>query len=136
LNQELAHLNKAAELLDKYENKSWNEVVTAEFPKLLKFHDTRDYVRNILANQIELTADKEDFKLVSELPSDHRFFIYQNKINNDVNKIMSHKVIRRHQEKTGEDYRSEESPNPVEGLQDRTNDNTNIARKVFAEANN
>ncbi|WZL74026.1 hypothetical protein QBE52_04590 [Clostridiaceae bacterium 35-E11] len=40
----------------------------------------------------------------------------------------SHKIIKQHQDKTNSDYCSESKSNPVKGLQDRTVDNTNIAR--------
>jgi hypothetical protein len=129
LNQELAHLHKAAELLMKYEHTPWENVVPAEFPKLLQFHDTRDYVRQVLANQIELTADMENYTPVSQLPNGHRFFLYQQKLNHNVENVMSHIVVKKHQEKHGDDYRSEVSPNPVPDLADRKQDNTHIARE-------
>lgn len=128
LNQELAHLHKAAELLNKYENKQWEQVVPAEFPKLLQFHDTRDYVRQVLGSQIELAACQESLKNVNDLASDHGFFEYQNKVNHDVGAVESHAIIERHVQQKGEDYRDESKPNPVPGLSDRKYDNTDIAR--------
>lgn len=129
LHQEIAHLHKAAELLQKYEKKDWQSVVgNGEFPKLLQFHDTRDYVREILAAQIELSANRENYALVFDLPSNHDFFFYQNCVNHDVGNVASHKVIEKHQEKFKTDYRAESKTNPVEALTDRTKDNTEIAR--------
>lgn len=129
LQQELAHLHKAAELLQSYEKRSWEQVVPAEFPKLLQFHDTRDYVRQVLGEQILLTADRESYAPVPKLADSHKFFMYQNKVNSDVNTVASHVVIEQHQNKNREDYRAETSPNPVEGLTGRTCDNTSIARE-------
>ncbi len=128
LNQEISHLHKAAELLAKYENKQWEQFIPGPFPKLLQFHDTRDYVRKILAEQMELTADKETLKNVHDLPANHTFFMYQDKINHDVNAVASHLVIDRHQKLKGEDYRAEVKPHPVEALRNRKIDNTSIAR--------
>jgi hypothetical protein len=129
LNQEIAHLHKAAELLAKYEQKQWQQVIPGgAFPKLLQFHDTRDYVRKILGEQIELTADGEQLKNVNDLPENHPFFSYQNKVNHDVYTVPSHMVIRQQQKIKGEDYRSEVKPHPVEALRSRTNDNVTIAR--------
>jgi len=128
LEQEIAHLHLAANLLGQYENKHWSAVVPGPFPKLLKFHDTKEYLRNIFGNQVELTADYEDYKHVNDLPDNHRFFWYQNKLNHDVDMVPSHKVIVEHQKKYQKDYRSEIKPNPVKALQDRTTDNTEIAR--------
>ncbi len=129
LQQEIAHLHKAAEMLKKYENKDWQQVIPGgDFPKLLKFHDTRDYVRMILDKQILLTANREQYAPVSDLPADHEFFFYQNKVNHNVDAVPSHKVIVQHQQKFNIDYRAESNPNPVQALTDRTMDNTTIAR--------
>lgn len=130
LEQEIAHLHKAADLLKKYEKKDWQQFVPETFPKLLQFHDTRDYVRSVLANQIELTAHKEEYMNISELPKTTKFFFYQNKVNNDVNDVASHKVIYRHQKKFTTDYRAEAEQNPVPELQDRKKDNVTIARTI------
>lgn len=129
LHQELAHLQTAVELLRKYEKKEWQQVIPGgTFPKLLKFQDTRDYVRRILDQQILLTANREGYAPVSELPKEHEFFFYQNKVNHDVEAVASHKVIVQHQNRFNVDYRAEEEPNPVEELKDRKADNTTIAR--------
>jgi len=129
LQQEIAHLHAAVDLLRKYENKEWQQVIPGgEFPKLLQFHDTRDYVRQILGQQILLTANREEYTPVPQLPKDHEFFFYQNKVNHDVNAVASHNVILQHQKKCNIDYRAEAKTNPVQELTDRTVDNTTIAR--------
>ncbi len=129
LQQEIAHLHDAVDLLRKYENKEWQQVIPGgEFPKLLQFHDTRDYVRQILGQQILLTANREEYAPVPQLPKDHEFFFYQNKVNHDVNAVASHNVIVEHQKKCNIDYRAEAKTNPVQELTDRTVDNTTIAR--------
>lgn len=128
LTQEIAHLHKAAEMLKKYENKDWSQIVTAQFPKLLQFHDTRDYVRKVLAEQIELTADREELANVNSLKPEHTFFSFQNRVNSDVSSVATHNVITQYQAKFGEDYRGEAAINPVPELQDRKTDNTCIGR--------
>ncbi|NLC50936.1 MAG: hypothetical protein GX764_01340 [Firmicutes bacterium] len=128
LHQEIAHLHKAAELLARYENKQWKQVVPGPFPKLLQFHDTREYLRKILGEQIELTADREELKNVNALSDKHTFFVYQQQVNHDVNAVPSHMVIMEHQKLKGEDYRAEVKENPVEGLRNRKIDNVTIAR--------
>jgi len=130
LRQELSHLHKAAELLARYEGTQWDEIVTAEFPKLLQFHDTRDYVRQVLASQIELAACKETLKPVDTLAPDHGYFDYQNRVNHDVQAVASHNIIERHIQERGRDYRDESAPNPVPGLSDRQEDNPEIARGI------
>lgn len=129
LQQEIAHLHKAADLLAQYENKHWEQVVTGTFPKLLQFHDTRDYVRQILAEQINLTGDQESYRNVNDLPDNHSFFWYQNHVNKELGTIPSHVAITKHQQKYKEDYRWEKGSHPVEALRNRTQDNTTIARE-------
>ena len=129
LQQEIAHLHRAAALLAQYENKQWEQVIPGgTFPKLLKFQDTRDYLRKILAEQLELTADREDLKNVADLPEKHTFFWYQDKVNHDTDAVASHEVIYRHQKAMGADYRAEVKPHPVDALKGRTGDNVTIAR--------
>lgn len=129
LEQEISHLQKAVELLNKYEKKDWQQVIPGgDFPKLLQFHDTRDYVRQVLNDQILLTANRENYIPVTQLPQNSDFFLYQNQINYDVNMVASHNVIAQHQQKYNVDYRLESKPNPVQGLTNNTVDNTQIAR--------
>jgi len=132
LMQEISHLHKVAELLKTYEGKEWQEVIPngGEFPELLFFHDTRDYVRQVLGSQITLTAYRENYKQVDELPSDSEFFRYQMQVNRDVSSVASHNVIQLHINKLGQDYRAESKENPVAQLRDRHCDNTEIARCV------
>lgn len=75
---EVAHLHKACELLNKYENKEWQEVIpNGEFPKLLLLGPNIEYVRNILKNTVNYTAVREEYASVNELPMDFDFFKYK-----------------------------------------------------------
>jgi len=57
LEQEIAHLHKAAHLLDRIENKQWEQVVgSGEFPAPLSLHSNIDYVRGVLASSVENSA--------------------------------------------------------------------------------
>ncbi|MGI6214053.1 MAG: hypothetical protein ACOYIQ_05860, partial [Christensenellales bacterium] len=129
LEQEIAQLHKAADLLKQHEKKDWHQVIPGgAFPKLLQFHDTRDYVRKVLAEQIRLTANRENYAPVDDLPKDHEFFFYQDRVNNDIKNVASHNVIARHQKEYKVDYRAESQPNPVKELANIKKDNTKIAR--------
>lgn len=131
LQQEISHLHKAAQLLNQYEGKEWQQVIPeGTFPKLLQFHDTRDYVREILNEQIKLTENREHYAAVNDLNESHEFFKFQQKVNHDINTVASHNVITKHQQTYNIDYRAESKQNPVQGLIDRTNDNTTIARTL------
>lgn len=129
LQQEISHLHKAVELLNRYENKDWQQVIPGgEFPALLQFHDTKDYVRKILSQQIHLTSDCDKYSQVKELPKDHQFFFYQNVMNYNTNTVASHNVIEQHQQQYNIDYRAETKTNPIQELTDKTIDNITIAR--------
>lgn len=53
LYMEISQLHKAAELLKKYENKEWQQVIpNDEFPQLLELRPNVDYVRNILKETV------------------------------------------------------------------------------------
>ncbi|GAA0780175.1 hypothetical protein [Hathewaya limosa] len=126
--QEVAHLHKAAELLKKYEGKEWQQVIpNGTFPKLLNLGPNKEYLRKVLKTA-KLTADKEDYTDVAKLSDNADFFKYQNIVNKNVDDVASHVVIDNYIKQKGEDYRFEESPNPIDELRDRTCDNTTVGR--------
>lgn len=98
--QEVAHLNKAVQLLQKYEGKEWQQVIpNGEFPELLKLGPNVEYVRDILANTVNNTSFREEYPDVSELPEDAEFFKLQKILNDPIDCIPSHKVIEKYIEK-------------------------------------
>ena len=127
--QELSHLHKAAELLSKYENRSWQEVIPGgEFPELLCFNSNIDYVRDVICNTVRNTSYFDDYPNINDIPDDAKFFFFQNRLNADVPCVPSHRVIDNRICCKGKDYRFETKPNPIPELQNRTCDNTTIAR--------
>ena len=130
LEMEIAHLHKAACLLEKYEKKHWQEVIPdGEFPNPISLHENIEYVRDILGSTVQFTGHLEDYINVNELPSDANFFQYQNVINPTTEIVPSHIVIDTHIRSYGKDYRYEVAPNPVRELRNRTSDNTTVGRK-------
>lgn len=126
---EIAHLHKAAEILKKVDGKEWQEVIPAgEFPALLIFSEQKDYVRNVLKNTVTLTGDMEDYSTVNSIPDKSRFFFFQDKINGNVNSVVSHTVISQYIDEFGKDYRYEDTKNPIIELQNRKIDNVNLGR--------
>ena len=127
---EIAHLHKAAKLLEKYEKKTWQEVIPdGTFPEPISLHENIEYVRDILGSTVQFTGLLEDYVNVNELPSDANFFQYQNIINPTIEIVPSHLVIDTHIRNYGKDYRYEVAPNPVRELRSRTVDNTSVGRK-------
>ena len=128
-NDELAHLHKAVELLQKYEGKTWQQVIPdGAFPELLQFHSNIDYIRNVLSNTVNITARGEDYVEVAELKPDAKFFEYQQQVNGKDNKVASHCVISKYIADNRKDYRYETAEHPIEELRDRKHDNTSVGR--------
>ena len=129
---EIAHLKKACELLEKYENKHWQEVIPdGTFPEPIRLHENISYVRDILSSTVQFTGHLEGYVNVDELPQDANFFQYQKIINPTTQIVPSHIVIESHISAFGNDYRFEVAPNPIPELRFRTKDNTNVGRKPF-----
>ena len=129
LETEIAHLHCAKDLLQEFEGKDYSEVVgSGEFPELIKLHENKDYVREVLAETVTLTANEEGYAELDDLPDDAHFFKYQHTVNASPEEERGHAVIERYIERNGEDYRFEERPNPIESLRSRTSDNYTLGR--------
>ena len=133
LMMEITHLHKAAELLERYENKQWQEVIPqGEFPPPISLHENIDYVRDILKNTVQFTSVLEDYEKIENLPQDADFFAYQKIINPTTHIVPSHNVIDMRIARCCKDYRYEVAPNPVPELRNRTCDNTSVGRVAGA----
>lgn len=128
LEQELSHLHKAAELLEKYEKRDYLSVFPEpEFPEPLSFSkDNIPYVREVLKNTVRMTSKGEDYVEVASLPKDDVFFTHNKKVNGKSCCVPSHAVIDSYLCAHGEDFRFETEPNPVPELACRTRDNTSV----------
>lgn len=128
-NDELAHLHKAAELLQKYDGKVWQQVIAkGDFPELLHFCSNIEYVRSVLQGTVTLTAKGEDYIEASELNSDAKFFDYQQQVNVKDSEVPSHNIISKYIADKREDYRYQTAEHPIEELRDRRHDNTSVGR--------
>ncbi len=129
LETEISHLHNAAKLLEKYENKHWQQVISCgDFPPPLSLHSNISYVRDILANTVQFTGHREDYTKIESLPDDADFFKWQKILVPEVDIVPSHNVIEKHIQLYGRDYRYETSQNPIDPLQDRFYDNTSMGR--------
>ena len=91
--QEVSHLHAAKEMLKRYEKKDWESVIpVGEFPELLSFHSCKDYVRQQLES-VSLTADRENYVDIKEVPKNSDFFTYQSIVNPKAADVASHRVI-------------------------------------------
>ena len=128
--EECGHLQKAAELLEKYEGKHWTCLYPCggDFPELLKFGENIEYIRDVLKNTINLTKHRECYIDVEKLDEDSDFKKYNGKVCKNPKGVPSHTVIENYVKKNGEDYRFQVKEHPIKELADRKNDNTTIAR--------
>jgi hypothetical protein len=126
---EVAHLKRACELLEQYEGTKVSKVIpNLEFPKLLKFGENKEYIREVLKT-VGLTSECEEYVPAGELPKDHRFFMHLKRTNRHPDEVASHEVIEAHISAFGEDYRFEEKKHPIKSLQSRTEDNITAGTK-------
>ena len=134
--QEVMHLHMVCELLKKHQGIEWYDVMPhdGEFPELLEFKPAKEYIRNVLETQVDLTEADQDFMRVDALPDGHRFFEWNSHINGNVEEVPSHMVIQDLINLEGQDYRSEDMENPVPELRDRYSDNTDLARTKMRKA--
>lgn len=131
---EISHLHKAADLLEKYEKKDRQKVIpVGKFPAPIAFTGcsgpNKEYIRGVLKNTENTAAILEDFTRISALPEDYEFFRYNERVNGSVASVASHRVISDYIAEFGEDYRFEEAPHPIARLRNRTRDNTTVGRK-------
>lgn len=128
-NDELQHLHVAAELLQKHENKVWQQVIpNGDFPELLAFRSNIDYIRKVLKETVNYTARGEDYSEVGDLPAEAKFFDYQSEVNGKDSDVASHNIIRKYIADNGKDYRFQTAEHPVEELRERNRDNTTVGR--------
>ncbi len=126
---EVTHLHVAADLLKRYEDKDPVAVVgCAEFPAPLVLESNIPYVRDVLANSVQMTACREEYECVNNLSDHFDFFNYQKLLNHDLCAVNSHTIIEDYIRQNGMDYRFETAPNPIPQLQVRTSDDTTLGR--------
>ena len=135
LAMEIEHLRIACELVKKVERRDPAEFLPAAIERPLQFKENKAYVRQVLADQVELTSKESEFVPISTLPEDDRYFAYNGTVNTGW--IPTEDVIAQTIEARGEDYRLEtEGPNPVPGLrrqEERKTASTDYAKRVAAE---
>ena len=128
--EECGHLQKAAEMLEKYEGKTWQCLFPDGgcFPELLKFEGNIEYIRDVLRDTIHFTKDREAYIEASELDEKSDFKKYNKQVNKSENYVASHAVIEAYIKKNGKDYRYQVAEHPIPELDDRESDNTCVGR--------
>ena len=133
LDMEISHLHKAAQLLEKYECKHWQQVIPdGRFPAPISLHENIDYVRDVLKNTVQFTGDREGYTRLEKLSDNADFFKYQKLILPTTDYSQSHNTICEHIRQCGEDYRFQVDAHPHYQLADRGCDNTKVGREKCA----
>jgi hypothetical protein len=113
LEMEIGQLQAACDLLRRYEGIEPEELLPKELPDTpVTFEPNKDYVREILASQIDLRADGIDYVPDDALPPTHRSRRYRDVVN--AADVPSETVIDQNRACIRRDFRDEtEGPNPV-----------------------
>jgi rubrerythrin len=115
LGMEIEHLRIAAQALEEIEGKDAAELVGPGYDAPMTFEENKAYLRQVVSEQVELTAWDSEFLPVEKLPEGHRYFEYQAIVN--AGGVPSEQVIERHRAELGDEYRFEtEGPHPVAPL--------------------
>jgi hypothetical protein len=117
LNMELEHLHQAAEWFRRHDGRDPAEVCAPELPQPVRFEPNKEYLRHLLATQIDLTTLGAGYVRDAH----ERFEKLQEQIHGG-EEPPSEQVIELHRERFGDDdYRIEtEGPHPVESLRQTT----------------
>jgi hypothetical protein len=117
LDMELGQLQVAGDLLRRFEGIEPAELLPPALPDTpVTFEPNKEYVRAILAEQIDLRTDGFDYVNAAELAPDHRSLVYREKVN--AGGVPSEQVIDMNREASGREYRDEtDGPHPVAELQ-------------------
>lgn len=118
LNMEIGHLHGACDLMKKHEKRDPAEIVPKVFPDPLIFESNVDYVRNLLATQMDLNTLETEFIPLEKYPKDGRYYQYQKMVN--TGGVPSDLIIQQNIDQKGRDYRQElKGPHPVERFKAR-----------------
>lgn len=128
--EECGHLKKAAEMLERFEGKKWQCLFPDGgcFPELLKFEGNVEYIRNVLAETVNITKDREAYIESKDLSDKSDFKKYNKQVCRVDSQVPSHAVIDAYIKKFGKDYRYQMIEHPVKELRSRTEDNVLVGR--------
>lgn len=117
LDAEIDHLHRTAEIMREYGGQDPMEFLPDKMPTdLVIFKSNAEYVREVLAEQVDWTTNREEIVTHDSRPETYDRF--QDMVNKG--KIPSQEVIAAHIDEFGEDYRLEViGEEPVERLRER-----------------
>jgi hypothetical protein len=116
-NMEIGQLQVACDFMRRLEGREPADLLPPSLPEVpVTFEPNKDYVRQVLAEQVGLRADGTTYVDLADLPAGHRYFTYQETVN--AGGAPSEQVIDHNRAKSGHEYRDEtEGPHPIADLQ-------------------
>jgi hypothetical protein len=114
LDMELGQLQVACDMLRTYNGIDPEEILPPGLPRPTKFQENKEYVRDVLASQVDLRANGPDFVPLSDLPADSPSLAYQEIVNRGG--VPSEEVIEAARADGGEYRRELLGPHPVASL--------------------
>src|SRR5690606_19511950 len=101
------------DLMRRYEGRDPEELLPPALPEPTLFQPNKEYVREVLASQVDFNADGLDIGLLDPA---RRYGQYQEMVHDGV-EVASEAVIDVNREAQGREYRLEtDGPHPVESL--------------------
>jgi hypothetical protein len=117
LDMELGQLQVACRLLRKFEGVEPEEILPPALPTPVTFEQNVDYVREVLATQVDLRADGVDFVDAADEPATSR--TYRERVNEGG--VPSEQVVEENRAANGREYRDElAGEHPVVDLREQT----------------
>jgi hypothetical protein len=114
LDMELGQLQVACEMLRKYNGIDAEEILPAALPQPTKFQENKEYVREVLASQIDYRTIGPDFVTLDDLGPDNRSLAYMRRVNEGG--VPTEDVIDQVRNDGGEYRRELLGPHPVPSL--------------------
>jgi rubrerythrin len=103
LGMEIEHLRIAADMMRQIEGRDPEEFLPQRIERVLLFQENKEYVRQVLASQVDLNAKETKFVPIGKLAPDDRYFALQNVVN--AGGVPSETVIDETRSALGGDYR-------------------------------
>jgi len=114
LQMEIGQLHVACEMLRTFEGIEAEEILPPALPEPTRFQENKEYVREVLAAQVDLRSAGTDYVMLDDVPSDWPSKAYQERVN--AGGVPTEEVIDLARRNGGE-YRDEVTgPHPVESL--------------------
>jgi hypothetical protein len=83
LDYELGHFQIARTLFENVERRDAQEVLSGKLPEPIRYESQREFVREVLREEVDLRANDRQIVHKDELPEDHRSNLYAQQMNAD-----------------------------------------------------